>query len=135
MSEPSANLPRILWLTLLVAQAVYVAVGLTAPGLLGTSLADRAAFPLALGGVALASAAVAHVMWRRASGAGLAVHQAREADPQQTFTFLLLAWVVDESIALYGMLLALLGFALSTWLLFAAGAAALMLVHRPRQGA
>jgi F0F1-type ATP synthase membrane subunit c/vacuolar-type H+-ATPase subunit K len=121
---------RIVWSTLLAAQLVYVALLLSGAVRVRETPPDIPAFPIALSVVGLSTAIGAHILWRRASGAGQPIHT-RPPDPARAFTFYLLAWVLDESIAIYGLVLGLLAFEPAVWAPFSAGAFALMLVHRP----
>ena len=68
---------------------------------------DLQALPIALAVVAVATAVGSHLCWRRASGAGRPIHTT-PADPAASFTFFILAWVLDESIAIYALVLGLL---------------------------
>ncbi len=85
--------------------------------------------PLAFAGVALATVAGAHLFWRRAAGSGRPTHEAPE--PAAAFPSYLLAWVMDEAIALYGLVLGMLGFGAEAWGPFSAAGFVLMLLHRP----
>jgi hypothetical protein len=121
---------RVLWSTLLASQLVYLALILSGVARVREQPLELPALPIAFGVVAGATGIAAHPLWRRASGAGRAL----PADPPEAaaaFTFFLLAWVLDESIAVYGLLLALLAFSPVSWSPFSAAALALMLVHRP----
>jgi hypothetical protein len=128
--DPAQVQRTVLWAALMVSQLVYV-------GLLGLGIRvvpepiDLPALPVALAAVAVATAVAAHWMWRRASGAGRPLH-VPGPDDAQALTSYLLAWVFDESIAIHGLVLGLLGFAPSTWGPFSAAAVVLMLLHRPR---
>lgn len=122
---------RIIWIALLVSQAVYVAIGLLHPGLTGTSLGENRILSLALAVVSVATAGVAHLFWRRAAGVNLPLHAILERDPTQSFIFFIQAWVFDESIAVYGLVQALLGIPPAIWLPFSVAGAVLLLLHRP----
>jgi F0F1-type ATP synthase membrane subunit c/vacuolar-type H+-ATPase subunit K len=119
-----------LWAALLVAQVVYV--GIAASGVAGRSRTSPPAdvFSIALGVVGIGTAIGAHLCWRHSRGASRAAHEPPPS-PQQAFTFFLLACVLDESIAIYGLVLALLGAPVETWAPFSAAAFALLLLHRP----
>ena len=120
---------QILWPTLLAAPLAYVAVIL---GGIGTSERppDLPALPIALAGVALATGIGAQLSWRRATGAGQLAH-ATPPDPAKAFTFYILAWVLDETIAIFGLILGLLAFSTGVWGLFSLAAFVLMFSHRP----
>ena len=121
---------QILWLTLLASQVVYVAVILSGAARTRQEPLDLPAFPIALAVVAVTTGIGSHLSWRRASGAGRPIHSS-PPEPATSFTFYLLAWVLDESIAIYGVVLGLLAFSPDVWGPFSLVAFALMLVHRP----
>lgn len=128
--EQALRTNRILWLALLFSQLIYVVILL----LVAQPLCDPsslAVLPLAFGAAAAGSAVAAHLFWRRATGAGRALHD-EPVTPAAAFQGYVLAWVLDESIAIYGMVLGFLGFPLASWAPFSAAAFALMLAHRPR---
>ena len=120
---------RILWLALLAAQGLYVALLLSGVARLRGEPLEIPALPLALAGVAVATGVGAHGFWRRASGTARPVHAA--PDPASAFTSYLLAWVLDESIGIHGLVLGLLGFGPGVWAPFSAAGLALTLLHRP----
>jgi F0F1-type ATP synthase membrane subunit c/vacuolar-type H+-ATPase subunit K len=126
---------RMIWLVLLAAQGVYVVVALFHPGFGGTSFADNHAFPIALALVSIVSCGMAHNFWRRASGAGLALHEITSRDPAKSFPLFLQAWVIDESIAIYGLIQALSGIPVMIWLPFSLAGALLLILHRPVESA
>lgn len=128
--EQARRVNKILWLTLLASQVVYLAVILSGVGTTRDEPLDLQALPIALAVVAIATAVGAHLCWRRASGAGRPIHTT-PPDPAASFTFYILAWVLDESIAIYGLVLGLLAFSPEVWGPFSVAALALMLVHRP----
>jgi len=117
------------WLALLASQVVYagILVGGFAP--LGGG-ASNPLLPVAFAALALGVAGGAHFFWRRASGAGRPLH-AEPVDPGAAFVSYLLAWVLDESIGIYGFVLGVLGAPPSVWACFFAAAVALLLLHRP----
>ena len=120
---------QVLWITLLTSQAIYV--GLLLSGLLANeNPLDLPILPITLGAVALGTGIGSHVCWRRATGAGRAVHEGAP-DPAASFTFYMLSWVLDESVAIYGLVIGMLGFALVAWLPFSVAGFVLMLIHRP----
>jgi F0F1-type ATP synthase membrane subunit c/vacuolar-type H+-ATPase subunit K len=121
---------QILWLTLLASQVVYVVVILSGAARTRDEPLDLPVFPLALAVVSVATAIGSHFSWRRATGAGRPIHAAAP-DPGTRFTFYILAWVLDESIAIYGLVLGLLAFSVAAWGPFSLAAFTLMLVHRP----
>ena len=121
---------RILWLALLASHVVYVAVNLSGVVRTREEPLDLPVFPIALAVVALATGVGSHLYWRRASGAGRPIHSS-PPDPAASFTSYMLAWVFDESIAIYGLMLGLLAFPVDVWVPFSLAAFVLMLVHRP----
>ena len=119
----------ILWATLLLTQLVYVGIAASGLGRQPGPGPDEV-FARALGVVAIGTAIGAHLCWRHSRGAGRAVNEPPPTQ-QQTFTFFLLAAVLDESIAICGLVLAFLGAPAETWAPFSIAAFALLLVHRP----
>jgi F0F1-type ATP synthase membrane subunit c/vacuolar-type H+-ATPase subunit K len=128
--EKARQTRRLVWVVLLVSQLVYVGmlVGGSVP--LGDARADLPMLPLAFAGLSLGEAAVAHFMWRRATGAGRPLHAA-PVEPTAAFTSYLIAWVLDEAIGLYGFVMGFLGFPAEVWGWFSAAALALLVLHRP----
>ena len=119
-----------IWLTLLVSQLIYVGIILSGVSQIRSEPVDIPVFPIVLGVVAATTAAASHVFWRRATGAGRALHVA-PPEPAAAFTSFMLAWVFDESIAIYGFVLSILAFSAATWAPFSLAGFALLLVHRP----
>jgi F0F1-type ATP synthase membrane subunit c/vacuolar-type H+-ATPase subunit K len=130
-TTPLNKVQRLIWLLLLASQAVYVAVALIHPGLGATNLGESPVLSLALGLVAVVSGGVAHVIWRRASGANLSLHEFSNRQPAQMFPLFIMAWSIDESIAIYGLVQALLGISTLIWLPFSLAGALLLMLHRP----
>ena len=120
----------VLWSALLFAQVVYV--GIAASGIAGRSSTSPPAdvFTTGLGVIGLGTAVGAHLSWRHSRGTGRAAHEPPPSQ-QQAFPFFLLACVLDESIAIYGLVLAFLGAPAPTWAPFSAAAFALLMLHRP----
>lgn len=136
MEEPDpeqlARTTQVLWAALLASQLVYVGILLSGmldvpdePGVSST-------FPAVLAAVAIPLAAAAHFFWRRASGAGLSLHDSRP-EPEAAFQGYVIAWVLDESVAILGLVLGMLGFGMAIWAPFQVGAFLLMLLHRQAQ--
>ncbi len=121
---------KTIWLTLLVSQLIYVGIILSGVIQVRTEPVDIPVFPIVLGVVAATTAVASHVFWRRATGAGRALHVA-PPEPAAAFTSFLLAWVLDESIAIYGFVLSLLAFGATAWAPFSLAGFVLLLVHRP----
>lgn len=128
--EQARRVAKILWLALIASQAVYLAVILIGVASVRDEPLDLAALPIALAVVAVATAVGSHLCWRRASGAGQPIHTT-SPDPAASYTFYIFAWALDESVAIYGLVLALLAFSPEVWSPFSVAAFALMLVHRP----
>jgi len=118
------------WGALLSSQVIYVGVSVAGLGAREEPL-ELLLFPIILGFLAAGTALGAHFCWRRAVGAHLAVHEARP-EPASAFAGYILAWALDESIAIYGLVLALLAFQAEIWACFSAASLALFLIHRPR---
>jgi len=129
---PAGAAPTVplLWGALLASQLVYLAILVSGALPARERPLDLAALPVALGGAAAGAALAAHLLFRRGTGAGRAVH---EAPPEEgaALTWLLLAWVLDEGVALAGLVLGLLGFSGAIWGPFSAAGLVLMLLHRP----
>jgi len=119
----------VVWVVLLASQLIYVAILLSGVRTNPEPM-DLPALPVALGVVALVTGLGSHLSWRRATGASRALHQ-DSPDPGTSFTFYMLAWTLDESIAVYGLLLGLLAFSPFVWALFSLAAFILLLSHRP----
>ncbi len=130
-TTPLNKINRIIWLALLASQAVYIAVALLHPGFGDSNLAENRVFSIALAIVAVVSGGMAHFFWRRASGASLALHEISSRSPAQTFPLYIQAWVIDESIAIYGLVQALLGISITIWVPFSVAGALLLIIHRP----
>jgi len=127
--EQAKHTTLVLWITLLTSHALYV--GLLLSGFLThAEPLELPILPLLFGVVALGTAVGSHICWRRASGAGRAVHET-EPDSGAAFTSYILSWVLDETLAIYGLVLGLLGFALTAWIPFSIAGFVLMLMHRP----
>jgi hypothetical protein len=47
------------------------------------------------------------------------------------FPLFIMAWSIDESIAIYGLVQALLGISIMIWLPFSLAGALLLMLHRP----
>jgi hypothetical protein len=120
---------RVVWGGLLASQVVYVAIALAVRVAEGPP--ELPVLPLLFGLVAAGTGAAAHLFWRRAH-AGVETIVRERADPSRSFGGYVVAWALDEGIAVSGLVLALLGFARSAWMPFSAAAFALLLLHRPR---
>lgn len=114
----------ILWAALLASQVVYVLVALSAEPV---AFGLPGALPLGLGVVAAFVAVLADLFYRRATRVG-------RGAPRRPHEAALVAWALDELIALLGLALALLGFAGSTWAGFSVVGAVLLVLHRPPGG-
>ena len=126
---------RLIWAVLLGAQVVYVLVGFLQHGAAGRALADNRVFPLTLGLITVIQLGAAHLFWRRASGAGRSLHDPSRPTAAAAITSYIIAWVLDESVAIYGLVLALLGLPVGIWLVFSAVAALAMILHHPKEPA
>jgi F0F1-type ATP synthase membrane subunit c/vacuolar-type H+-ATPase subunit K len=123
---------QVLWLALLASQVAYAAIILSGAARIRAEPPDVPILPLVLGASAIGIGLLAHYFWRRATGSGRPL--ASPPPPQTAFTHYLLAWVLDESLAIYGLVLSLLGFPDAAWAPFNLAAFVLMLLHRPRAG-
>ena len=74
-----------IWLTLLVSQLIYVGIILGGVIQIRAEPVDIPVFPIDLGVVAATTAVASHVFWRRATGAGRALHVA-PPEPAAAFT-------------------------------------------------
>jgi hypothetical protein len=114
---------------MLVSQIIYVALLLA--GVRGASeFLDLPILAQALGAVALATAIGSHICWRRASGSGRAIHTP-PPDPNKSLPLYIVTWMLDESIAIYGLVLGMLAFPVDVWSLFSLIGFFLTILHRP----
>ena len=121
---------RIIWTTLLAAQVAYVAVVLSGLAQTRAEPLELPALPIALAIVAIATGFGSHLCWRRAVVAGRP--SGSEAPKRsRSSTLYLVSWVLDESIAVYGLVLGILAFDPLTWGPFSLGALVLTVLHRP----
>jgi hypothetical protein len=116
-------------MALLLSQLVYVGLLFAGIGTANEPL-DLPIFAQALGAVALATGIGSHFCWRRASGSGRAIHTP-PPEPAASFPFYIVAWTLDESIAIYGLVLGMLAFSMEVWGVFSLVAFSLTLLHRP----
>lgn len=114
---------RAMWLVFISAVGGYAAMGFLLPVVVdfGPDLLRILAFTFIAIGVGAGFAG--HLLWRRA--------QQAEPGTQQHYTFTLLAWVLDETLALFGLVLAIGGIDTASWLLFLVPSIVLLIVHRP----
>lgn len=144
MNEPSS--PPTLWILwgAIFASQVLCA-GLGASGLFHGPPPEGVAFlPVLFTAVAVAAALLAHVLWLRTRGSGpgpAGGPGGGGASPSPgtgatggpaVFPMALAAWALDEGISILGLVLAILGFPFSTWILFPAAGLTLALLHAPR---
>jgi hypothetical protein len=80
--------------------------------------------------LALGAAIGGHAMWRRARGSFDRVMR-ETPDPATLLPFYIVAWAFDETIALCGLVLGVLGFPPAVWSAFSAAGFILTLMHRP----
>ncbi|MAE93553.1 MAG: hypothetical protein CL910_02725 [Deltaproteobacteria bacterium] len=125
----------IVWVALLLSQAVYVGISVFWAPESSTSPVTPA-FVSALFLVSVATGSGAHFFWRRSQAAQEEQPESENRGaPGSVFANQIIAWVLDESVAIYGVVLAFLGFEAATWGLFSVMALALMLLHRPSKPA
>jgi F0F1-type ATP synthase membrane subunit c/vacuolar-type H+-ATPase subunit K len=121
----------IIWTMLAISQGIYLLVPLPPRE---NAAAIPAVFPIALGVVAIVQAiGIVGFLRIRAFNpirAGL-LNPASKAGAPQLFTTLLIAWVLAESVAVYGLLLRILHFPPTISAPFAAAAAILLFIGRP----
>lgn len=128
--EQALRVRRVLWLTLLLSQAVYVVVIVSGVARTAEEPPDLPVLPIALAVVAVTTAFGAHLSWKRAAGAGRPAHSS-PPDPASSLNFSLVAWVLDESIGVFGLTLGIMAFPPRVWGPFSLAAWALMFIHRP----
>jgi F0F1-type ATP synthase membrane subunit c/vacuolar-type H+-ATPase subunit K len=117
----------LIWGSLLSAQVLFVVLllsgivpaGRSQPGHLVTVLAV-----VALG------AGIGDPMWRRAR-APLDRVMRQTPDPATLLPLYIVAWALDETIAIFGLVLGLLGFPPAVWGSFSTAGLILTLIHRP----
>ncbi len=133
---------RIFWLTLLASQVVYVAVIVGLDMRSRREPVDAPALLTTLAVVSVAMGLGAHFSWRRASGAERPTPFSPTPPSSPLYRllppfyrllppFYLLAWLLDESIAICGLILGFLAFSPGVWIPFSLAAFVLMLIHRP----
>ena len=124
----------VLWGALFGSTAVYLVLALLLGR--GDRVGGEAGMPIlsiVLAVVAVGNGLAATFFWRRARAAQAesAAHAGpRTEQPPESLTPWIVCWGLDESVAILGFILALLGFPPSVWLGFFAGAAVLLVVHR-----
>lgn len=128
----------VVWIGFAVSQTICLFLPL---GDRARSAADAASafqlFVAVLGGVAFAEAVVMVVLLRR--GAVQPIQEGR-LDPTSTegaarlFTVLAIAWTIASSVAMYGLVLRVLGTPTAHWGPFAVSGAILHVLARPWQG-
>jgi hypothetical protein len=123
----------IVWAALAASVLIYFGVALS--GLFGSGPPAGASWlPTLFGAAGVTAAIAAHLLWRRATGAGLPAHRQGAGAPGLVSALgagLLAAWALDEAIAVLGLALALLGYLREDWFLFFVVSLALLLAHRP----
>ncbi|MBW2359682.1 MAG: hypothetical protein JRG84_02155 [Deltaproteobacteria bacterium] len=128
----------VIWGTLLASVALYAALPLVvAPPGEGMERGAEA-LQLGLGLVSIASAAASFVLKRILVLAPIARHAIDPCTPagaQRIQTGYIFAWMLAESIGIYGLVLYFLTTDARTMLPFVAGSALLMLLHAPRAAA
>jgi hypothetical protein len=124
MAPKAAPAPIILWGSFLASQVLYVGLGLSgvlrAAGPMDAANPVLGILPIAFGGLAVVLAIGAHVVHGKTAD--------RPPGP-------ILAWALDEAIAILGLVLCILGAPLPYWLPFSAIGFGLTLLHRPREEA
>jgi F0F1-type ATP synthase membrane subunit c/vacuolar-type H+-ATPase subunit K len=121
----------VIWVVLAVSQALYLFVPAPAREN-ATTLPD--AFPIALAAVALIQAGGIVALLRARAFAPVQtgrIDPASKSGAAQLFTTLILAWVLAESVAIYGLVLRFMHFSLPYSAPFSAAGAFLLFVGRP----
>lgn len=124
----------VIWAAMVGSVGVYLLLGVQLGGQMSLAGGPRQPIlPIAFGVLALGSAFGASLFWRRAREAEQQrtrpVEYPEEAPPVQHRLWIL-AWVLDEGVAVLGFVLAMMGFPLATWIGFVLGAAVLLTLHR-----
>ena len=127
----------IIWAALLSALPLYAVVAVMV-GPVSVGMADSTSLlAQALGVFALVASVIAHLSWRKGCNAALAVPLNpgdAETNLQAEQRHFITAWALNQSIGVYGLVLALLGSPLTVWPLFIGSATLLFLIHRPVSG-
>jgi hypothetical protein len=139
MSEPPGPpLPqteRIVWGVLLLSQLVYLGVAASGVVRIRDEPLPMPLLPIALAVVSLGAGVAASILHARARVAGERPHPTSGVPGGAAFTSYLVAWVIDEIIAINGLVVALLAFSPDEWLPFFVVALLLTVLHRPRTSA
>ncbi len=122
---------RLAWFGMLIGQGFYLVLAWWSAEQINLGLAHVTALPYALGGAAAIAGLLSHRLWRKAG-----VERVIAAPPQiipdaLIRKRLLIAWSLDDGVAMTGLMLALLGFTHQTWLIFNVAGCGLLLLHRP----
>lgn len=133
--DRATRIERAVWAALLLSQFGYGALAYTGPGRIAPA-GDLPLLPWVFAALALCAAGAAHAFWRRATPSSPspvvpAPPSASGAGARIALPLRIVTWALDESIALLGLVLALLGHAPAVWLPFFAVALAAMFLHRP----
>lgn len=129
-----ANMRTIIWAAMVGAVAVYLLLGMQLGGRMAFGELSRSPIlPIAFGMVALGNAFAASFFWRRLRAADEERASRPEAASESHSSQLprwIVVWALDESVGVFGLVLALLGYPLSIWVGFPLGAAVLLTLHR-----
>ncbi len=118
----------LIWGSFLMAQVLFVALLLAGIAPTGGSRPGELVTVFAV--LALGAGIGAQVMWRRARGPFDRVMR-ETPDPATLLPLYIVAWALDETIALFGLVLGLLGFPPAVWSAFSVAGFILTLIHRP----
>ena len=114
---------RAAWMTMLGSVVVFTVLGFVLPGLaelkFAESLTETLAYVFVVIGVMFAVAG--HLLYRRATGPNSPPGNLR-----------VVAWALDQSLAAFGVILALFGLPPTDWLVFPVMSLVLLLIHRPQ---
>ena len=119
---------KIIGFALFASQVLYIALLLS--GIVVVSEAPQFPYvPIALGGAGFGAAVISHFMWRKA--ARLQDEPETSTSQQMLLGWCLVSWAMDESIALHGLVLGILGYPALIWSPFTIVALILAILHRP----
>lgn len=118
----------ILWISFLATQILFVVLLLS--GIVPAGRAPPQDLATVFTVLALAAGIVAHLTWRRARSHVVRVVR-KVPDPAALLPHYIVAWALDESIAIFGLVLGVLGFPPAVWSGLSAVAFFLTLMHRP----
>ena len=134
MSNPTANL-RMVWMSMLGASVLYAVLGFSGIYKSGTPVVIGLPLLPILAAVALVLAVAAVMLRGRLFDrvAGISTNDPRR--PVALTQASIIPWALDEMIAVFGVVLMILGRPAYQWLPFCALSFAMLLLHAPRDDA